>query len=1043
MMGTDSQDGRRLRNLAQSADDDLHITPGNDFDATADTELHRNSFGFESKQQSDLFPGHLDTMIFKSGPELIVSTTSTSDYFEQATLSGCDDNGCDNTGCGTSNNAGMFGLFSSYTDQGDNVYMNIKCDGENGAEQTSLYGDETKAYCENLPGKGDDRLRMDVDPTKFCLTSVENVIDHFLCHKQQTVDAQVQRWDYENVDSSEYYSGGHDSTYNLCDIAEFSTDKKSLVDADVVADHSQFNKQLFSASDIDQLDQQCFIPDGALGKEFNEVVCVNANHLNEHGQNQDAGFSATGLQGLLNTWAAAEDANNAELKNDIASRYPQQDYCLALKDRTLFKELFGCADDQRIPCEDGGPIQCAGGIDKNQISSHVEYLPPEWYDATSGELTGLLGKGYGNNAKDFKYHCSEAEISVANELSAYLDKVDIDITKACEVAVDTFEKTSKAYIKFVTPETEVDGVNVVSPLYAVLKAAWEQAEFTLRSMKLQEQVRDRMLKYRDWTMWRFSTLQGSPTKDASRADINAIRPQIMPPSLKDNTDYTDASTAYQTFAVAWDEHIEQYEALSLAEYKELLKDMETIKGEIEKAKAHARELADTQKASSAAVATVSVHFRKKLQLWVKIENMLEDAFNQALAAEEALHDQRHRNHVYSNYARVDSPREEYTPTFTSNDPKMTDGKDYSLSNGGYSRHNEADLVTQSDYPSDYSNDSDNPDPANGYNYNKDNGYESKFEASNGDIATNLACNVGGNECDIFGYTSAAASGVTVHNRASECVSGHCVIKSTTHFGADNNGGGIEQGTFTHHSKIGSGGTGANSDIVIGSSEDAVPEASEDAAPEASEDDCAANDEAACIAFWTGVTEDIISTTPDWIAPACGPELKGDGTDDINCVSTDPFDCGMYNVLLIKAFEVDTEDYTHIGNCNADPRCTFASGNCKAVEDAASEDDCPANDEAACIEFWNGVTAESISAPDWVAPACGPVPIYDENGDPQGTTQCISTDPFECRTYDVLITNALDNDPNDFSLMGICIADSRCEEITDETTLMVHCENKSV
>ena len=748
----DAHKGRQLRRLG--ANEEWHLTDGNSY--TGSTEIHENSFGFESRQQDNIRSGGINTQYFESGPSSIKWLEGdASQYYGSATL---DLNTVDA-------NLGYFGLFSDAT-KAD--YMSITCkhDGSTNGVVKDSNGNVVPgvtAYCDNF-ADATIRTRMDIVSGNYAQSDVSgSIVPSFLCTSSSTSsDAgslPQDRWDT----ATGHYTGGHASVLNLCKNAEFSTDDGVKTSS---SGDTSFAVTDFHTNGVESLDKQCYTDRDADRYEFDSIQCDDADHPEEHDgtQNGNVGLS---IAALLNGGTSMDDITTADTTcsnntdcgyQDIASRYPKQEYCLAAKDRTIFKELFGCADDQRVTCgtttqsADGA---CAGGIDAANIDSHVDFLPSTWYDA-DGVTADLLAKGYGNQANDGNHVCSEAEISVANELSAYLDKVDQDITKACYNAMETFETASAAYVSFVTPGSD---------FYEVLKAAWQHAEFTVRSMKIQEQVRDRMLKYRDWTLFRFSLLEQTPTgggdanSAATRDHADTVAAQIQRPSAKSGTETDqDASEAYKAYLTVWDDHIKAYETLSLNEFNALMADMLELKTQVDAAKAHAQILAHTQTTASAAVATVSTHFRKKMKLWVNIEHLLENAMHKALSDADALHGEANREMMYANYGRTDSqtqPTHSFTADTTA--PSYSDGTGYKYheSNSSYTRNSEASDTTS-------------------FTASADENYIAEFKTSNAEIITDYACSASG-DCP----ASLAQANYPAHDRAAECRDSKCVLKAST------------------------------------------------------------------------------------------------------------------------------------------------------------------------------------------------------------------------------------------------------------------------
>ena len=76
--------------------------------------------------------------------------------------------------------------------------------------------------------------------------------------------------------------------------------------------------------------------------------------------------------------------------------------------------------------------------------------------------------------------------------------------------------------------------------------------------------------------------------------------------------------AYDDMVNLWNGYRSNYRSLAEAERKELSDDIDSVVTQINEAKNFAKELAATQISASSALATVSVHYRKKLQLWRRL-----------------------------------------------------------------------------------------------------------------------------------------------------------------------------------------------------------------------------------------------------------------------------------------------------------------------------------------------------------------------------------------------------------------------------------------
>jgi hypothetical protein len=715
-------------------------------------------------------------------------------------------------------------------------------------------------YCKNIV----DGQELQVDSIDYChLVDVPDIIDNLLSAASTS-----------QGDSA--YTGGKAwktkavPTYNYNAMIALSTGGAATGDLETTI-QGRIKKTQFQPEDFDILDQQCYSLMTADRKEFDSIHCEAANHKRLGGSGKQNLLTANYVSNpndFLNnddgTAANVDDGDDdcddddvtftvegSQIKRSgcgykqlLGSRYQNQEYCLSNKDKTMFKELFGCADDQRESCReaegtyyeddqceteaekgkdlykiiDAGtpdeacvsvPNDCAGGIDEDVIAQHADYLPDNW-------ASGHKNFKYGENS-DADYICSEVEIVVANELSSYLDRTDHDITKACEHAIDTFDKASEAYVDFIDPlairvgrdddqtTPEDESLPTYHNLYSVLREAWRQAEFTLRSIKIQEQVRDRMLKYRDWTLGRFDKVTSAETGE-TQINNNLEAPGGLTPRI---ASYVNSRDVYRNFLDEWDGYIKDYEKLSLAEIKALRIDLDDILKEVAEAKEFAQELANTQQAASAAVATVSIHFRKKLNFWVQMESLIEQAFKDSLNNAKALQDQTHRSHLNANYARTDvhEPPEDEGFDYQVTRAEIQAGKDYNgfegrtyqdgqIQNQGTAQRKPGGeaISSSSSFESDYDcaslskeesedwvnicvgqckvDDEEAPTAC----VQKDAERKSEFTSSNAAITTSLKCGTNNTICEVaFGYTDANQPTL---NRVSSCVGGYCQIAAS-------------------------------------------------------------------------------------------------------------------------------------------------------------------------------------------------------------------------------------------------------------------------
>lgn len=783
----------RGRNLESSSEDaSYHINDGTS--PLDDNKDHTGTFGFTYTGNGGIGDGSIDLIQFVSGPQYIM----TSCFEGEGTGENCNNNkpisgdyvgyyentkinkaSCDET---TTRNRGYAGFLSDKVTDGNGVVtrastpLRVSClKGENDAKRT-------------LCKKWQAGSRLEVDSTDFCdLVHVKDIVENLLGQKStaQTYVESKKLWDRNN-----------EGTYNFDAMKTFSTGgTASSVNVD------DLKEQQFTPEDFDKLDQQCYSLLGDERHEFDSVKCVAANHervYGSSGQNteittvaESANAQYNLLQRLIGYGDGDGDANKCDvsdgqgkgcgLKAAIGSRYPDQEYCLSVKDRTMFTELFGCADDQRVTCGQdecvsGQTCECAGGIDEVVISSHADYLPEDWSD--------LKDKKYGSS-NDNNYKCSEMEILVANELSSHLDRVDHDITLACAESIKLFEDASQKYVDFIDPSKitlQDDGDDKkYHNLYSVLREAWRQAEFMLRSMKIQEQVRDRMLKYRDWTIYRFDFIHATP-------NIVAVDDLIKAPNSFVSNDYTSITSQgghdnFKAFLKQWNDIIVDYEKLSKHEIESLIADLDDVLREVNQAKEMAQELANTQQAASAAVATVSIHFRKKLNLWVQLEHLIEEAFKNALSTEDALEGQENRDDLNANYALTKSHDPKSFTYDIGNRAHIAKGEDYNeISNDVAARRSGTEGVDGAKsghvFTSEYT--ASNEDAARTH----------EFKSSPGEIATALDCNAGNcmddqfylngrNNCECNALVFEDADHPEVNRRA-KCVDGHCVMEASAH-----------------------------------------------------------------------------------------------------------------------------------------------------------------------------------------------------------------------------------------------------------------------
>lgn len=863
------QHGRDLAATASTYDD--HVNDGTSYNDNILGAKNHNSFGFEHPGQTGMSDGSVNGLPFISGPQNIqtsnfvgeytnteanhqpIPDSTENDYYGYFENTKIDASSCQDL----DRNSGLAGFFTDASNPRTSV-VSIRCEARNGD------------YCANIV----NGQELQVDSIDYChLVDVPDIIDNLLS------TASTSQEDLA-------YTGGVAwktkavPTYNYNAMIALSTGGAAADDSGTTITN-RIKRTQFQPEDFDILDQQCYSLMTADRKEFDSIHCEAANHERLGGSGQQNLLTekyVSNPNDLLN-WegdegetAPAENvddgdddcdnddvSSNGEIKRSgcgykqlLGSRYQNQEYCLSNKDKTMFKELFGCADDQREVCgpvlidgthyysDDGCttdktadqrrnlykiidadtpdeacvsvPNDCAGGIDEDVIAQHADYLPDNW-------ASGHKNFKYGTDG-DANYICSEVEIVVANELSSYLDRTDHDITKACEHAIDTFDKASEAYVDFIDPlaikvakdeddeATDDDETQSYHNLYSVLREAWRQAEFTLRSIKIQEQVRDRMLKYRDWTLGRFDKVTSAETGE-TQINNNLEAPGGLTPRT---ASYVNSRDVYRNFLNEWDGYIKDYEKLSLSEIKALRTDLDDILKEVAEAKEFAQELANTQQAASAAVATVSIHFRKKLNFWVQMESLIEEAFKTSLDNAKALQGQTHRSHLNANYARTDvhEPPEDEGFDYQVTRAEIQAGEDYNgfegrtydqdgqIENQGTAQRKAGGeaISSSSSFVSDYDCASLSPDTENSQTWGdicvgqckvddeeaptacvqKDAERKSEFTSSNAAITTSLKCGTDDAICDnAFGYTDANQPTL---NRVSSCVGGYCQIAAS-------------------------------------------------------------------------------------------------------------------------------------------------------------------------------------------------------------------------------------------------------------------------
>ena len=676
-----------------------------------------NTFGFKANRQSGVGVATVDTGHFESGPQHLVTSEFKCETYDLSN-SECSTNRqfydnveFDAARCVTLNDAAagatshVIGFKNSNTDASEELSCPVA------------------AYCntwESTTGTDHGAFAQ----TDYCYDLMApEVIDNLLCKASKDTRGQDP--------AKLAHTGSDNHKLDWCTTSSYSTYTTSRNPA------SAFDQTMFQIEDYDILDQQCYTLANSDKDEFTDVVCTEANHEKENGQvkkfleNLDAALTKRDADAIRNTpaWRHAAD-----------SRYPNQEYCMDTT--TLLTELFGCADDQRIVCPDDvsadasdenpDPRECAGNLDEDMVNAHEDYL--DW------DPTNMKSNYYGDSIEQ-DYRCTVPEIAIANALSSYLDKADLDIKTVCGQAKTRFQLAYTAYVNFVDPNKFGD-----DNLYTVLRAAWRQAEFTLRSAKIQQQTLDRMRKYQDYIESLFAAAEQGLT---SAPDVNANG------YAQNNANLMTASQPFRDFRHAWDSHVQDYIALSDAETDALVADLQAAKVEIDKAKQYAQEIAATQISAASALASVSVHFRKKLKLWMQIEDVLETKLQDAFTSNGLNVGGENQEHVFSNMATT----QEHTPltsSFTIKKAVIGEGEAY---NGDGQNRNDEDIDIAF---------------TNGYAGSTDDRLV-QVTMSDGSIETNEGCSAA-TDCAKFNYESTTNPQQT---RISQCTNGKCVLPASS------------------------------------------------------------------------------------------------------------------------------------------------------------------------------------------------------------------------------------------------------------------------
>ena len=500
-------------------------------------------------------------------------------------------------------------------DRDDLKYINMKCRNDIGA------GDSSNNDCEKWGGRQGQRSY--VEPEDYCdLVTVDSVLNCYLgdCHNSPVKDTSIRFGNGLSVDKV--------ATYNWASM-------QSFVEGELMQPQAGRNKIDFLVEDYDILDQQCYTTLGNLEDEFDDVECKEAKHNKLNYNNEPNNYKHSHFSTITQAIGTAHNDHGVE------SRYPDQEFCIDEAQKTVLVQLFGCAEDRRKDCagEPKGSKNCAGGIDHDELHDHTKN------DMTVSEIFNKhKNLGYGNLHKDTDYVCTEAERNVADVLSDYLDKADLDITQACKNAKKRYHAATKAYLDFVNPDllatsdggkddddNEIKEENVwldKGNLYSVLRQSWRIAEYTVRSAKLQEMILDRFLKFKSWTLFRFA-----------QAGSNKI--------------------SVDKFTAKMDSLISSYHGIAEKERLKVINEMSDALKAVNEAKDFAAELAATQAAEAVAVVTVKIHAKKKIALWQQLETMLESNFADALQKLGMDKDGKNREHTYNNYGEtnVHKPRE--------------------------------------------------------------------------------------------------------------------------------------------------------------------------------------------------------------------------------------------------------------------------------------------------------------------------------------------------------------------------------------------------
>lgn len=750
---------------------------------------YKSTFGLQTVKQVDLGAGKVHTGHFVSGPQHLKSSdfAAAVDQSGNAVSQFYENVGFSRVACVAEQafTAGDGSPVSTHV-------VGYQVDGDHDCSPTGHGADRSSVYCANW---GNVPQTLKFEQTAYCYDiTVPEVINNLFCvpdhiktglpQYSRALKVKNGNLEGEEVKSFDWCTTADYSTVNPSDWSatkiNLATTKKAG-DANDVA----MTPEMFQIEDYDILDQQCYTLVNTERLEFDEVVCTEANHEKNAGSEISYGDGSQNFDFLngafdphknldhkqpsLNSVIDDVNPDNSEIVNSFRqladTRYNNQEYCISSEEETLLVDLFGCADDRRVQCiGDGPPLYddvwtpenswdaegvfqgntdhsndgkicddsagaptqcfCAGRLDADKIETHSDYL--EW------DPTGVKNNFYGNTdsfTSETQHRCSYPEITIANALSAYLDKADKDITIACSQSIERFHAASQGYVDFVNPDKHDDGA---ANIYTVLRAAWKQAEFTLRSAKIQEQTLDRLRKYQDLVESHFADAeQGAPISEGDFVNDDgylASDPNVV------------LSTSFKSFREAFDQHVKDYIQLSKHENDHLKADLVTIVHEVDKAKAFAEDLAATQISSSSALATVSVHFRKKLKLWMTIENTLEEQLKTAFSADEF-----DAEHAYANLATSQHPDQPTATVTAGKAGEIGEGEDY---NGGADREDEKFTATTIEVG------------------DHDESKVTTITMSNGEVISSTPCTVR-NDCSDYDYTAPVGAS-SLHDRVAAC-----------------------------------------------------------------------------------------------------------------------------------------------------------------------------------------------------------------------------------------------------------------------------------